>query len=374
MRIGILTLPLHTNYGGILQAYALQTILERIGHQVKIIDVYQKISKPELGVFQKTKKVVGRIVKNAFLGGHCYLDYESYMFSIRPQVTQYTNKFINTYLHQFHVNNFSDIKESDFEAYVVGSDQIWRPKYYSNIEDAYLEFTREWDVKRIAYAASFGTDKWEYTEQQTNACKSLVHKFNAVSVREDTGINLCKDYLDVDAVKMADPTLLLDKEDYIGLIKKCNPQPLEGDLFNYILDMTPEKQMLIDKIANEKGLTPFRVNAKDGNDRRISLEERIQQPVETWLQAFRDAKFIVTDSFHACVFSIIFNKPFVVVGNEKRGLSRFYSLLKDFGLEDRLITFPLNESIHVQKVGNLKDIISKKRKASIKFLEDNLNS
>ena len=67
------------------------------------------------------------------------------------------------------------------------------------------------------------------------------------------------------------------------------------------------------------------------------LAERVQPPVEQWLRGFYDAEFVVTDSFHACVFSILFHKPFIVVGNARRGMSRFKSLLSIFALGDRLV-------------------------------------
>ena len=99
----------------------------------------------------------------------------------------------------------------------------------------------------------------------------------------------------------------------------------------------PEKTALVNKIAKERNLIPFRVNSKSENI-MAPLSERIQLPVEQWLRGFYDAEFVVTDSFHACVFSILFNKPFIVYGNAARGLSRFTSLLETFELNDRLFS------------------------------------
>ena len=107
-------------------------------------------------------------------------------------------------------------------------------------------------------------------------------------------------------------------------------------LLNYILDETPAKTALIAALAEAEGLVPFRVNSRV-EDINAPLEERIQPPVEQWLRGFADAEYVITDSFHACVFSIIFNKPFFAVGNQGRGLSRFKSLLTMFGLQDRLL-------------------------------------
>lgn len=111
----------------------------------------------------------------------------------------------------------------------------------------------------------------------------------------------------------------------------------KGNLLCYILDETEEKKALIKRIADEKGLKPFNVKSQS-DDINSPVSERIQPPLEQWLRGFYDAEFVVTDSFHACVFSILFNKPFIVYGNIERGLSRFTSFLEIFGLKDVLFT------------------------------------
>lgn len=366
MRIAILTLPLHTNYGGILQAYALQTVLKRMGHEVCLVE---KRRKPITLPLWKTPLVYGkRILKN--VSGHSFpIFYEQKVNREEPVVRQHTDKFISRYIKRRIVDDFSEIKESDYDAFVVGSDQIWRPMYFSDrIERAYLDFTEGWNIRRIAYAASFGTDEWEYTPGQTKKCGDLLRHFDAVSVREGSGVGLCREYFGVEAMHVLDPTMFLEKEDYIRLFENAHTPKSNGTLLNYILDDTPEKTALTDRIAKERGLVPFRVNAKD--DINLPIENRIAPPVEQWLRGFYDAEFVVTDSFHACVFSILFNKPFLVVGNQKRGLSRFVSLLGMFGLEDRLVTdlsfIPNSKSIGSKSVCMCLD---RQRENSMDFLK-----
>lgn len=329
MRIGILTLPLHTNYGGILQAYALQTVLERMGHEVVVIDKPKVLPVPSLFMVGK------RIIKRLF-------GYRVGVFSewkhnrIYPVISRHTQPFVENYIHRKIVHSSEELKEDDFDVIVVGSDQVWRPIYYpGRIENAYLSFAQKWNIIRVAYAASFGTNNWEYTSEQTKKCGELLKMFDVVSVREESGVELCKERFGVEAVHVLDPTMLLDKEDYIRLIEKAKIPRSNGTLLNYILDETSEKHILIEQIAKEKNLVPFRVNSKV-EDPTAPLEERIQPPVESWIRGFHNAEFVVTDSFHACVFSILFAKPFVVIGNKERGMARFESLLKMFGLEDRL--------------------------------------
>jgi len=340
MKIGILTLPLHTNYGGILQAYALQTVLERMGHEVVVFNPPRRI---RLSLWKLPLVFIKRYIKKYILcKKNTRIFAEKYHQSIYPIISQHTQQFIDKYIHLYNVNSLNDIKKDDFDAIVVGSDQVWRPRYFmpmfvTGVEDAFLRFTKNWKMKRVAYAASFGTDDWEYTLKQTKECGELLRMFDAVSVREESAVKLCKDKFEVEAQHVLDPTMLLDKEDYIKLFESANTPKSPGTLLNYILDETPEKKEIIENIAKEKNLIPFRVNSKIENP-DAPLEERIQPPVEQWLRGFYDAEFVVTDSFHACVFSILFNKPFLVIGNEGRGMARFQSLLKIFGLENRLVT------------------------------------
>lgn len=372
MKIGIITLPLLTNYGGLLQAYALQTVLERMGHEVCHI---QKKSYFKHKPVWKIPLTYGkRIYKNWIEHTDEPIFYEQKYIRELPVVGQNTDKFVHRYFKRKIVEEFKDIHEGDFDAIVVGSDQIWRPKYfYDQIEQAYLDFTKGWNVRRIAYAASFGTDQWEYSSKQTSRCKRLAIKFNAISVREKAGIDLCRNFLGVEAVHVLDPTMLLDKEDYMRLFENADTPRSNGTLLTYILDDSLEKSRLIDRIATAQRLTPFRVNSKSTRI-NASVEDRIQPSVESWLRGFFDAELIITDSFHACVFSILFRKPFIVVANKRRGISRFTSLLQMFGLEDCLLTdisqTPRLTAYNSERIGEL---LNQKRKYAIGFLKSTLD-
>lgn len=370
MKIGILTLPLHTNYGGILQAYALQTILERMGHEAIVLGKKNHAQLPPL--WKMPLSYSKRLIKKFILGEKSIrIFHEQWYNKTYPIVSQYTQKFIDKYINYVTPGDLSSLNPNDFDAIVVGSDQIWRPIYYRKIENAFLAFAEEWKIKRIAYAASFGTDQWEYTSDQTEKCKNLVKKFDAVSVRESSAVNLCKEHFGINALHVLDPTMLLNKNDYISLFEASQTPKSPGNLLVYILDETHEKAELVDKIAKEKGLIPFMVNSLVDNQ-YAPLEKRIQPPIENWLRGFYDAEFVITDSFHGCVFSIIFGKPFIAYGNIKRGLSRFNSLLKMFSLEDRLTT-----SNNINQLNDIDwNLIEKKlndlRIESFDFLKNNL--
>lgn len=143
-------------------------------------------------------------------------------------------------------------------------------------------------------------------------------------------IKMCKEHFNADAICLCDPTMLLSKEDYMSLIDESTPKS-KGDLLVYCLDKNEDLDILVERISKEKHLLQFSTNVSES-------EPRCQKDsVESWIRGFIDAKFVITDSFHACVFSLIFHKPFVVIGNRERGMSRFESLLSTFRQEHRLL-------------------------------------
>lgn len=373
MKIAILTLPLNHNYGGILQAYALQTILERMGHNVTVLDVnrYPTIS-PYKALLAYPFRFFKRYIKGdkkVTIRRECLLRKRNSYFC------KFTEIFIRKNINRFEYSSLNTLPEYKFDALVVGSDQIWRPVYFKPIENAFLNFARDWNIKRIAYATSFGTDKWEYSSTQTEICKDLVNKFNAISVRESSGVKLCNNYFNIHAQHVLDPTMLLGIDDYLNLLDKSNIENnKKGRLLVYILDNSLNKQKIINFIAEKRSLEKNNIGVAVF-DESLSLNQRIQPPVEDWLQGFVNANFVVTDSFHACVFSILFNKPFIAIGNIQRGISRFSSLLNMFNLQDRLIdeketpTKILTQIINWEHVNN---ILKEKKEYSLTFLKSAL--
>ncbi len=376
MKIGILTLPLHNNYGGILQAYALQIVLKRMGHDAMVIDKSREIKLPILS-FSRYFLYFKLLAHKVLVDRNTTIFWDRKHNREYKVMSTYTLPFIQKYIKRFVTSrDYSNIKQGNFDVFVVGSDQVWRPKYFGQniISNAFLSFAKDWNVKRISYAASFGTEEWEYSEEQTLECKEWIKRFNAVSVRESSAVQLCKEHLGVDALHVLDPTMLLSATDYIQLFKEANTPQSPGSLMCYILDETEDKQKVVSNVEETLNLTAFSVNSKY-EVRTAPLEERIQPPVEAWLRGFYDAKFVVTDSFHACVFSILFEKPFIVYGNKDRGMARFHSLLSIFGLENRLVT----SSAEAQKVISVPidwSVVNAKKKEwqekSYNFLKNNL--
>ena len=342
MKVGILTQPLRNNYGGLLQNYALQFVLKSLGHEAITIDWDGRYT---------LKERLWRLQNHVITYLRRKTEVSKYVPSVKEDavISRNTNAFIEKYIRRT-AKAYSEsslhkyAKNQKFEAYVVGSDQVWRPAYNAFPLSMFLDFAENENVRRIAYAASFGTDKWEYEQRTTLRLKELAIKFDLITVREKTGVCLCKDYLGMEAYHVLDPTMLLDKTVYEGLVKEADVPSCQGGLFYYILDPSEEKRQIIERIAESRSLTPFTVLPKCQAENRTKddvkhrIEDCVFPSVTSWLRGFMDAKMIIVDSFHGAVFSVIFNKPFWVIGNKKRGNARFESLLGLFGLEDRMIS------------------------------------
>lgn len=375
MKIGILTQPLHNNYGGLLQNYALQTVLKRLGHDVYTINVKSKKSAKLIRFASILKRSVQRLLGQQVRVRTWATAREA------EAISQHTHKFVNRNivttesitrkLDSNLLNNYN------FGAYIVGSDQVWRPKYSPQLSTYFLDFLENnTDVIKLAYAASFGVDDWEFTDSQTVEFKRLAKLFHAISVREDSGVELCKKYFDVDATHLLDPTMLLDKDAYISLVDNENVKESPGNLFTYILDSSDGKNSIVNTIAHKYNLKPFSVmQPKRFSDKDVQgINDCVFPPLEEWIRGFIDAEFVVTDSFHGTVFSILFNKSFITIGNQKRGLSRFVSLLNLFELDNRLVDeenpFNVNDlfinNINWYKVNKIQEI---ERAKAINFLK-----
>lgn len=372
MKIGILTHPLRFNYGGILQNFALQHVLKSFGHEVYTIDwnddksfVYMLLS----------------YVKRVFLHyvlGKKYVPVNFYINLTRKQFLEinennqiFIDKNINRTEYISSVSKLSKINKMDFDAVVVGSDQVWLEQF---VPTMYLDFLNQ-DILRIAYAASFGKSEWTYNKKNTDIAKLLIKKFKAISVREESAVELCERYLDVYATWVLDPTLLLTAEQYDQVLEASSDfTPKTPYLFTYILDESPIKRQIANQVQKKKRLAIYEMSTRE------SCEKGRQKvsSVYSWLYGIKNASFVVTDSFHGMVFSIIYNKPFLVIGNEERGMARFSSLLGMFNLQNRMVSASESNIEHI--IEGLADInytevnalLGNARKCSNEFISKSL--
>ena len=270
-------------------------------------------------------------------------------FGLNPRVVNYipakyltnykgskSDDFSNKYLKLTELcQNKDDLTElnSQTDTFVVGSDQVWRhPFFWHNGANIFqLNFANS-SKKKIACAVSFGDDYYEGNYLETQQTKFYVQQFDHISVREDDGVKVCKDTFDMPATHILDPVFLADKKCWNKILDNATLKE-EDFIASYVLDKNPLSLSVLD-----------RTNKHFKNYKNFNMGDGIRgehTSVEDWLYTVKNCKFFVTDSFHGACFAIIFNKPFICVGNVNRGYSRFKSLFKMFGLEKHCV---LNET------------------------------
>ena len=353
MKLGIYTSSIAGNYGGVIQNYALQQVLLGLGHEPITIDHYKSYSRlrwvaGRLRNLSQKKKVpfpyYGRI------GAKKILDFAFQNIHRTKPMKEIMPEVVDNYR---------------LDGIIVGSDQVWK-RDYGNLGAAFLDFSEGYNIKRIAYAASLGNDYWDYTEEETTKCRKLLASFNAVSVRESSDVLLCREHLGVVPQHVLDPTLLLQVNHYSRFFL-TDEHVGDKYLFAYILDLDQRKLEFVKSLAANKRLNLILMSAENNTQGHDSIER--------WLTLINSADFVVTDSYHGTLFSINFNKNFIAINNNRRGQSRFNSILNLIGHNDRLIQPDQFNLRQVKPIdwNQVNCIIENNRQASLAFLKSALS-
>ena len=316
--IGILTLPFNANYGGVLQTYALQTFLKNSGF--KTYHIYRKFpEKNKLWYFIKSlvKFFIGRTIK---------------VWIQQHYIKKFFNKQVTPKTGSIRTNSdFKKLAKYNFTTIIVGSDQVWRKEcIYGDLKYNYFLDFVDSITNKISFSASFGIDYWQYNIEETQKINQLISEFKAVSVREKSSVEMLERELGISALHHLDPVFLLENEDYYKFCKINDDTNTRGLI--YILDESEVKRNIIKEVSSTLSIDFIKANY---DKKLFGLTSKTT--INDWLSGFSNAKYIITDSFHGCAFSILFNKPFLAIGNTNRGLARFQSLLGEFGLLNRLI-------------------------------------
>ena len=350
-KIGILTLHYsNNNYGAVLQAFSISKLLENLGFESYIINYSPKISTLKGNLFFLLQKLFG---------------FEFEKFRI---------KYIKRTRNLAERSRDLETLNKYFDAFVVGSDQVWR--YRLNQETLYTYFFEFVDNEKIkvAYGASFGLDYWEGDEIVTSKVQNLMKQFHAISVREISGVNICKNIFNCKSELVIDPTLTIDKNYFFEIVAKSGVKPLKETYLAYmLLDETNETKSMFKELAKNRKLKfinikGFPVFTKKGL--------YIFNSPGKWLNLIKYADIIVTDSFHCTVFSIIFHKKFVCLANKSRGVTRLQNLLNLIGEKSRFYMNPneIDESLIFKEIDYRKidSLLASEVGKSIDFLKKNL--
>lgn len=368
-KIGVLNFQYSDhNYGAVLQAVALEHVLRKLDNNVEHINYIplstnKKTAKnyvikliDGLGL----KRIIFKILKRKFI--------------IKRKVSNaevfecFRVKYLTRTPVYHSIEELANIA-GKYDAVVVGSDQVWRPRMYTNINELgiyFLSFLED-KTKRISYAASFGVDHWEYSKEEniTQLATKYLKKFTCISVRENTGVDICKNVFNVNACHVLDPTLLIGKDFFYEIIRQKKAK--ENNLINYYkLDLSESFLSGLEYLSQLSGFQTQNIYYKKNKDNSYEY-----YPVEEWLQMINDSSLIITDSFHCVCFSILFNKNFYCCLNSERGASRLESLLNELDLSDRLVrddelkTISMSNKIDYSKVEN---ILERKRMSSLDYI------
>lgn len=311
MIIGILTHPQGVNYGGILQCYALKTFLEKMGHNTIVI---RREPNKQFFLWEWIRTLLSKL--------HVPRYYKPNVIDRGVQIRPFVERYIN---RTVPIRSNSDMRKVctkyGLKAVIVGSDQVWRKSFATCFGYNYfLDFVPRGIIK-ASYAASLGLDKWEYSPEQTRQICKCLKVFKGVSVREESAIELLKEHVGIEPLHHVDPTLLLTSQDYQ---KITSPRLVKGKyVFVYWLG---DKQYIQDDVCKykDKGYIVIEMYLRD---------EAEQMAVEDWLSYIKYADLVITDSFHGCVFSILFEKRFKVHQNISGGVGRISSLFNMLQLE-----------------------------------------
>lgn len=309
-RIAIVTYAYADNYGAVLQSYALRKYINRLPKCTAEIIYYEP-------------------------SNYRYARIKDKQFEFENSFREKRKRFRTFLLKECGCNTkeVPHISGNEYDYYCVGSDQVWNTAH-KNFFLANIDV----DAKRISYAASFGLSLND-PKLRKEFCKEYVSKFKSISVREEEHVEMVKELTGKDCISIIDPTLLLDEADYLPLLPEENLREEEFIFFFWLEQNSDPFQAfeLVNNLARKNNLPIVHSLLKwPGNMLYNDGGSMINEGVESFLWYMKYAKFVVTNSFHGTIFSIMFKKPFYTFVVESMR-SRIDTLGVKLGIEDRIV-------------------------------------
>lgn len=329
MKAGIITIIDNNNYGNRLQNYAVQEYLKKKGIDVSTLKNIEDLNFRKnfiyrilKYIYRSTKHFLKKILKKEKEG-----------FINRKKRFEEFNKNINFYKR--YVTAYSKVN-SKFDYFITGSDQVWNPSFFRLSDVDFLCFADP--KKRIAFSASFGVSQLPY--ENSKIPKKYLNDFRAISVREDRGKEIVEELTNRNDVEvLLDPTMLLTAEDWDKVSKKPKQLKFSKYILNYFLgEISEERKKEINRIAKENECEIINILDKNSPFYATGPSE--------FLYLEKNAFLVCTDSFHSCVFAIIYNRPFIVFDREEKTVnmsSRIETLLNKFELKNQKFSGKITE-------------------------------
>ena len=363
-KIKIITFHSAHNYGAILQVYALQRVLseennvEVINYRNNNIDNTYKLINPET-----LKTIIKSITKN--------------ILYFRRNITRY-NKFENIIKEKLNLtkkyNSEEEIKK-DFpkaDIYITGSDQVWNTSITKGLQDSYTLNFGDDSTRRISYAASIGKSK--LTDAEKEVFKEKILKLDYISVREEDAKKILTPVINKPIEVVLDPTLLISKEEWQNEIKNIKKEK-EEYILAYTVGADDEYYKIINELSKKTNLRVIHFETRNKKIKNVLRNAYTSDPFE-FINLIKNAKYVVCTSFHATIFSIIFNKKFFVIPHKITG-SRVYNLLNKLEIENRAVKnleefkkIDYDEEINYEKT---KILLEKERNKSLDWIKKAIN-
>lgn len=375
-KIGILTFHYSNNYGGVLQALSLYRIINSLGYDAEIINYIPSNYKPYsyLGNLGISKN----LFKNNFNG-----------INIRDMLSKVNvmNNYcstITTNFNEFRSRNMKLSKQVDenalesilnnYSVIIVGSDQIWNPSQRKS-PIYFLDFKDKYNGNKISYAAD-STIK-EIDDEDLSKLKTALNEFDHISVRNDHSCDFVKSLINIEPEIVADPTLLCDFRD---LEKKQIYN--EDYILTYVLgkEIEGSHKKAIEKIKEKYGDIPvYSIKIPTMKFELSPYADKVYYDLDPsgWIDLFKNAKFIYTDSFHGVLFSLKYHKSFLAYYTERLRATRFIDLGKRYGIDNYIVQNVMEiddkKSLHeIPDYPLIDKIIDLQKKSSIEFLKKSL--
>lgn len=363
MRIGTISYNIYcnfTNYGSALQTWALHQAIKKIGHTPVLVDYC-----PD--VLSKMNPL------NPFENMWDKDDESRKMVELSmPAIRENYNKFNRFYCDRFvrtnqkytsqNINNI--VNDESIDGFVCGSDTIFCPDEFG-FDDGYYANYESMKGKAVSYAASFGDP--HFTDESYGLLDERIKNFKALGIRENQMIPYLKNKTDIPVKRVLDPTLLLDGKEYEEIISERTRK--KDYLLIYSRRYTPKMEKYAEKLANENGWEIIDISLRAINSESGHIMA-YDAGVEEFLGLVKNAKFIVTNSFHGMIFSVQFKKQFVVFSREQCD-NKIDEMLSLFGLRDRML-FTGDEKYLDIDYDHVHCNIENARNESMKFLEEEI--
>lgn len=346
-KVGILTFHDEPNYGAFLQTYALSESVKKLGFEVEIIDLRIK----DTFSYGFMSKILGPIIR--------FFIFEKPRRKFLKRTKTYSSS-------QELIDN-----PPNCDIYILGSDQVWNKDITKDLKYSFfLDFVKT-NTPRFAYASSFGMNIWDFDNNETVVIKNLLNKFSSIGVRESTAVDLLKENCSLDSTLVVDPTLLVS--DYSKITGQIKHKP---------------NSMVCFKFKKDKGLYPFLREFKSENGFNISVMAKtmpikglvnIPLPsIQKWIKSIAQSEIVLTDSYHVLIFSIIYEKQFIVLPANVKNFNRLSELLNDLNLSDRIF-YSYDEVLKDDRwkpkidYSKVKKLLEKKVGNSLLFLNEELS-